>query len=193
MSVEKRGDRWRARYRGPDGRERNKSFPRKLDAQRWLAEESTRLARGEWVDPVALRITFGVVAEEWYSTTLHLKPRTRDGYRRLLDRRLLPRWGKVAMGKVAVLIPEWIGEMSGSGMSATDIRQTVYVFSAVCKYAIRTGRLLTNPVAGLKLPRPKASTEVRHLDHAEVAKLAGEAGPFCDVPAIPGLHRASLG
>lgn len=46
MSIQKRGNRWRARYRGPDGRERNKTFTRKVDAQRWLAEQKARMARG---------------------------------------------------------------------------------------------------------------------------------------------------
>ena len=29
--------RWKARYRGPDRKERSKTFPRKVDAQQWLA------------------------------------------------------------------------------------------------------------------------------------------------------------
>ncbi|MEQ7124374.1 site-specific integrase [Actinopolymorpha sp. B11F2] len=178
MSVEKRGDRYRARYRGPDGRERNKSFRRKLDAQRWLAEQKTRISRGEWVDPAALRINFGVVAQEWFGTILHLKPRTRDGYRRLLDRRILPRWERVPMGKLAGLVPDWITELGASNLSPTDIRQTVYVFSAVCQYGIRTGRLLANPVSGVKLPRPKPSRDRVFLSHAEVGKLAAEAGSY---------------
>jgi hypothetical protein len=33
MTIEKRGNSWRARYRGPDGRERAKSFRRKVDAE----------------------------------------------------------------------------------------------------------------------------------------------------------------
>lgn len=148
MSVQKRGDRWRARYYGPDGRERSKSFRRKVDAQRWLADEKARLSRGEWVDPAALRIEFGTIAEEWFSTTLHLKPGTRHGYRRLLDRRILPRWRHVQIGRVAGAVPEWISELSAAGLSAADLRRTVYVFSAACQYAIRTGRLHVNPLAG---------------------------------------------
>jgi len=178
VSIQKRGNRWRARYRGPDGRERNKTFTRKVDAQRWLAEQKARMARGEWVDPSALRVEFGVVAREWFDTTLHLKPKTRASYRRLLDRRVLPRWRHIPMGKVAGLLPEWIAELGSSGLSASQIRQTVYVFSAVCQHAIRTGRLLANPVAGLKLPKLVPSKDRRFLSHEEVARLAAAAGPY---------------
>jgi len=82
------------------------------------------------------------------------------------------------MGKLAALVPDWISDLGNSGLSATDIRQTVYVFSAVCQYAIRTGRLLANPVAGVKLPRPRSTRERMFLTHAEVAKLAAEAGRY---------------
>ena len=45
--VEKRTTgRWRARYRGPDGRERSKTFDRRVDADRWLAGVSFAIARG---------------------------------------------------------------------------------------------------------------------------------------------------
>lgn len=33
-SIKKRGDRWFARYRGPDGREHARRFDRKVDAQK---------------------------------------------------------------------------------------------------------------------------------------------------------------
>ena len=47
--VEKRGPgRWRARYRGPDGRERSQTFDRKVDVERWLAQVEIDKARGHW-------------------------------------------------------------------------------------------------------------------------------------------------
>jgi hypothetical protein len=34
MSISRSGNSWRARYYGPDGRQRSKSFQRKSDAER---------------------------------------------------------------------------------------------------------------------------------------------------------------
>ena len=42
---------YRARYRDPAGHERSKSFDRKADAERWLAEIEHAKARGLWTDP----------------------------------------------------------------------------------------------------------------------------------------------
>jgi hypothetical protein len=42
---------WRARYRGPDGRERSQTFPTKAAAQRWLTTIESSKMRDEWIDP----------------------------------------------------------------------------------------------------------------------------------------------
>lgn len=179
MSIEKRGDRWRARYRGPDGRERNRSFPRKIDAQRWLTEQRSRMTRGEWVDPAASRVLFGVVATEWFSTIHHLKPTTRESYRNALHRRVLPAWEWVPLSKITHDgLTEWIGGMVASGLSASQIHQAAYVLSSVLRYAIQTARLIRNPMTGIKLPRVQSRGERMFLTHEQVAKLAAAAGPY---------------
>jgi len=56
---------WRAHYRDPSGKQRNPSFPRKVDAERFLTSiESTKLT-GAYVDPARAKRTFGAVAEQW--------------------------------------------------------------------------------------------------------------------------------
>ena len=64
--VEKRGaGRWRARYRDPDGRERSRSFARRIDAERWLTSvEHAKLSDG-YVDPANGRVRFDEWAAEW--------------------------------------------------------------------------------------------------------------------------------
>ena len=70
MGIQRRGESWRARFRHPDtGRECQKSFVRRADAQRWLREQQTKLDRGTWLDPKSARTTVG----EWCATWL-------DGY-----------------------------------------------------------------------------------------------------------------
>ena len=52
--IQKRGpSNYKARYRGPDGRERAKTFTRKGDAERWLAAIEVEKSRGNWVDPAS--------------------------------------------------------------------------------------------------------------------------------------------
>jgi integrase len=196
VSIDKRGDSWRARYRGPDGRQRQRSFRRKLDAERWLAEQRSRLTRGEWVDPAASRVPFGPVADEWLAAAVHLKPKTRASYDSLMRTRVLPTWERVPLGKIThEAVASWVGGMSAAGLSASRIRQSVYVLSAVCEYAVRTDRLIRNPTTGVRLPRIVRHAERRYLTHAEVAVLARAAdqrgtayGRFVRLLAYTGLR-----
>ncbi|WAP61119.1 hypothetical protein N6H00_18640 [Streptomyces sp. S465] len=54
------GLRYRARYVGPDGTEKSKSFPdwQKRLADQWLAHVKADMARGQYIDPRTARITF---------------------------------------------------------------------------------------------------------------------------------------
>jgi integrase len=61
-SIRKRDNgMWRARYRDRTGREHARHFERKVDAQRWLDEETAGLVTGRWVDPAARKMT----VDEW--------------------------------------------------------------------------------------------------------------------------------
>ena len=57
-NVQRRPDgKWRARYRDANHREHARHFPRKRDAEQWLASQDVAIARGEWVDPTLSKIT----------------------------------------------------------------------------------------------------------------------------------------
>ena len=53
------GKRYRPHFRDPSGREVTKAFDRKVDAQRWLDEQTVALVRGAYVHPRAGRLTVG--------------------------------------------------------------------------------------------------------------------------------------
>ncbi|MFC9753380.1 tyrosine-type recombinase/integrase [Streptomyces sp. NPDC056921] len=61
------GLRYRARYVGPDGTEKSKSFPdrHKRLAENWLANVASDMSRGQYIDPRAARVTFKGYAEKW--------------------------------------------------------------------------------------------------------------------------------
>ena len=81
-SIQHRPDRaspWRARYYGPDGRQRSKSFNRKIDAERWLVSERSKLDRGEWIDPESGQISWAEYSTQLMASRVHLAaPNQRD-------------------------------------------------------------------------------------------------------------------
>ncbi len=54
-----------ARYRGPDHRERTRTFTRKVDAERFANDQESRKARSEWTDPAAGRESLAAFYERW--------------------------------------------------------------------------------------------------------------------------------
>lgn len=65
-SIAKRPNgQWRARYRDEAGKEHARHFPRKVDAQRWLDEQTAKLVAGTHVSPRTARTTVREWSETW--------------------------------------------------------------------------------------------------------------------------------
>ena len=176
MSIRRRGHSWRARYYGPDGRERSKSFKRKGDAERWLSQQRSFIVQGDWTDPALGRITFGDYVNAWLDSRTDLKPKTRHQYRFLLDLHILPTWRNVPLAKLTFEgLSQWAARLAASELGPSGVRQAVFVISAALDHAVRSGRIRANPARGLNLPR------IRHRDyvfltHEQVRDLADVSG-----------------
>ena len=64
-------ERWQVRWRDEQGRQRKKSFARKLDAEAFEAKVKTQLQEGTYVDPSAGDVTLQVYAEAWRQRQTH--------------------------------------------------------------------------------------------------------------------------
>jgi len=60
--------RYRPRYRDPGGRQHERRFARKVDAQRWLDEATSALVTQTWTAPERGRITVADWADRWLSS-----------------------------------------------------------------------------------------------------------------------------
>ena len=176
--IERRDNSWRARYHGPDGRERNKSFKRKSDAERWLAQQRSFIAQDDWIDPAHGRVMFGEYALAWLDSRTDLKPKTRHQYHSLLALHVLPTWRTVPLAKITFEgLSLWVARLSFGNLGPSGVRQSVFVISAALDHAVRSGRIRSNPAHGLGLPRPRRRDYV-FLTHGQVRNLAAEAGPW---------------
>jgi hypothetical protein len=143
-------NRWRARWRDPAGRQRTKSFARKIDAERFLLGIEDAKLRGAYVDPAAGRVNFGEWAERWYKTTAGLKASTRQ----LLDYQILPTFQKATLAGIdTLLVREWLAALVQSDLSPSRIRNAHQVLSQVLATAVEANRLARNPATGVRLPR----------------------------------------
>lgn len=181
-SVTKRPDRdgrpgaWVARWREADGTQRKRSFPRKLEAARFLAEVDHALSRGAYVAPSAGKVTVGAYGDAWIKRRVNLTPKSMESLESLWRSRVRPRWGSVRLDAVRPDdVSSWVASMFQE-VSASRARQACHVLSALCDDAVRAGLLARNPAAKAELPKLH-TTRRRYLDHAQVRAFAAAAGP----------------
>jgi integrase len=195
--------RWRVRWVDEGGKEHTKVFERKLDAQAYLNGLTADVQRGEYVDPRKSSETFGSVAEQWFKTKGHRKPKTLAGYRSLMDTIVLPRWGDVPLKRIDYeSYSTWLGGLAvdgsqaGKGLSASRITQAHQLVGAVLKYAQRTGKIAKNVAAGIKrdedLPQ-STEAERRYLSHSELLRLAKATDRFETLTLVLGYCGLRFG
>jgi integrase len=163
---------WQVRYIDPAGRERSKTFRRKVDAEKYLIHIEAQKQRAEWINPELSATPFGEWAARWLATRSHLKPKTRAGYESLFRAWVLPAFGNTRLDRIEPMAVEaWIVDMGRAGLSASRIRQAHQALSAPLKAAVRNRYLASNPAAGVSLPRARRK-EQRFLDAQQLDDLA---------------------
>lgn len=175
------GRRYRVRYRKPDRSQTQKrGFRTKRDAEQYLATQEVAQMRGEWVDPRRSRVDVSIVAADWIAAQVHVKASTRSGYEYSLAKHILPRWGTTRVSDVSHGdVQRWATELSKT-LGPSTLRQVVLVLGGIFKLAIRDGRLQSNPVADLRLPRITRDRR-GYLTHEQVVELASQCGDYADL------------
>ena len=187
---------WRARWRDPAGKERSKTFARKIDAERHIVTMEDAKLRGAYVDPGAGRVPLGPWAERWYASTAHLKPTTRRDYRKLLDHQILPRFRDMSLASIdTLMVREWVAELVAGGLGAKRAGKALQVLSQILTAAVEGGRLARNVTAGVKKPKGQRR-EMHFLDLGQVERLAeairGPYGVMILFAAYTGLRPCEL-
>jgi integrase len=187
--VEKRGPkRWRARYRGPDGRERSRTFERRTDGERWLTDQESGKLVGSWVDPALGRLSFAEWTRRWEATTVDLRPTTRALNLGIVRNHLVPRFGPWPLAKIGTAdVRAMVAEDSAGEVSASAVRRRAIVLGTILEAAVADRRIARNPVRGVKLP-PERSRPMRFLEPEQVAALAEAIGPSYRALVLTGAY-----
>ena len=171
--------RWQVRYIDPTGRERSKTFPRKIDADKYLIHVEAQKQRSEWINPEQAATRFEALATRWIATRSHLKPRTFEGYRSLLRVHILPAFGSTRLDRIdRMTVESWMADLRSIGLSASRRRQAFQVLRQILEAGVQDRYLPSNPAAGVKLPKLERREQL-FVAPEDVDRLAGHApDPF---------------
>ena len=194
-----KGMRYRARYVGPDGTEKSKSFPngQKRLAEQWLNQIEVDMTRGTYLDPKAARITFQQYGKQWLAD-LTTDITSRDSAERVLRLHAFPYLGSRPMPSFRPgHIREWARQLENS-VPATSHRRIIFGYvSAVFRAAVDDGLLAKNPcrAKSVRTPAPSKS-RIKPWAPAQVfAVRAGLPDRFravVDVGAGCGLRQGEI-
>src|SRR5262249_43365977 len=127
--AERRGDLWRARWRGPDGTpESMPGFPRRKDAGDYRPGQEAANPNKTHADPRAGQITLTEWVNHWYPAQ-DLEPTTLANYRYAIEVHILPKFGDRALGNItAEEVATWERGITARGFAwrtARDARTTL--------------------------------------------------------------------
>lgn len=172
----RRGTTYRVFWRTSDGLQRTQTFASKTEAREWRATVERLEAAGQAPDPARGDISLEVWAGQVLQT-LHLKPKTAETYASLLRSRIIPTFGSQPIGSISrAQVRDWVSEMAGE-VSAKRTRNAHGLLSRLLNEAVLEGRLLTNPAAGVALPKA-VSADVVPWTAEELLAVAAEAGRY---------------
>lgn len=179
------GLRYRARYIGPDGTEKSKSFRdgQKRLADQWLKDIEADMSNGQYVDPRAAQTTFQQYTEKWLST-LGADPNTIESMNSQLRLHAFPYIGSRPLGSFKPEhIREWVATLEASvpGSYGRIIYANV---RGALSAAVDDGHLSRNPVFARSVKPPA-------LEPKRVVPWSPEC-VFAVQAAMPERYRAMV-
>jgi integrase len=174
-SVEKRirnGQKtWLARWRDPDNKQHKRSFPREVDARRFLTSIEHAKLTGGYVDPAAGKMTLKAYAEEWRAAQVH-RPSSVAHVETMLRRHAYPTLGHRPLAAIRPSeVQAWVKRLSTGvenpackskthtkcecrrALAPATVAVVHGIVAAVYKSAVRDRKVTASPCDGVKLPK----------------------------------------
>jgi integrase len=175
----KRAVTWRIRYRDAAGHYVWETLGREPFWNRSKAERELgkRLAAVEEGYRKPGKLTFAAFSKRFQNEYLpgrNLKPSTLENYRYILERHLLPHFGRHQLSELEArpeLIDGYVSLKANEGLSAKTIHNHLLLLNLMLRRATVWRLIRTNPVASIDRPR-LAQPEMRVLTEVEIGRLA---------------------
>jgi integrase len=151
--------RWQVRVRDPrSGRLiALGTYATKTDARIAADTASTDVRRGAFIAPERSRARLVMICEEWLDTKAHVRPRTMESYRAVLETHVLPTLGELRLDEIdALTVKRWHSAMLANGSAPATAAKAYRVLRGVLQSAVDAGRITVNPAAvrGAATERP---------------------------------------
>lgn len=212
----KRGPRWYAKYRLPDGRQVQKAlgpawtqrgrpadgYFTKRTAEAWLRDVLDQAHRGTLPGLVRTGATFGDAAAEWLRYVEQERGRkasTLADYRSVVRAHFLPAFGDEPLERITEdTIERWLAAQLREGeLSRRSLQKMVVLLNGIFRRARKVWKLPQNPVADIERLPVSKRTDIEFYSPEEVHALVRASGEEQDgalflTAAMTGLRMGEL-
>lgn len=166
-SITKAGERWRARYRDNEGKQHERRFAKKMDAQRWLDEQTAALVMGAHVSPRRARTSVGEWCDVWLAAYASKRKTSVNNASSHISR-IKKTFGTMQLGQVRPSqVKTWIAQLQAEGLSDSYINalhgrlMQVYIDAIADGYVAKSPcSRRTSPAAGRQRPYVATTEQV---------------------------------
>lgn len=152
-----RGKRWRVRYVDDTGKPKQQLFGKKVDADNYDVNVRSDVARGQYVDPRAGKLTLKAYGTSWLDAQT-FDPSTREAVEIRLRNHVYPLLGGHelrALSQRPSLVQAWVRGLQGQ-LAANYVRTVFANLSAVFTAAADDGLIVRNPCRAASVKPPAA-------------------------------------
>jgi len=178
--VVRRSGNWQASIRGPDGREKSKTFARKVDAHAWLTSVDHSKLIGAYVDPVAGKVTFKDFAEAWRKVQIH-RTGTEISVEQQLRLHVYPIIGDRPIASVRTSDVQSLVHRLSAALAPSTVAVVYGRVVAVFRAAVRDRIIAASPCVDVKLPSNRTPSMLQVLDVAQILAMS---------KAVPARYQA---
>jgi integrase len=163
----KRGDKWsftidigRDPATGKRTQKTRSGFKTKKEAQEHCAKLITELTKGIFVD--SKNMTVQELIEEWLETVkVKVRDTTFKNYSRAANSRIIPVLGQSKLKELSIShVQKYVNDCIEEGLSSSYIEYIFTVLKSSMEYAIKTERLVKNPLKYVEIPRPRRAQHI---------------------------------
>jgi integrase len=158
----KYGKPWVVRWSWTDSNRKRQSgeqaFHTKVQAEAFATDLNRDLLRGYIPNVGEGRRKLKEYADEWLTSLEDVKPRTREGYRSILDNHVIPTFGGYELREVRRShVEDYVRALQAKGLTPPTIKQAVSPLVRILDRAVLDDALATNPAKGVRLPTDRST------------------------------------
>ena len=189
---------WSVRYRDEQGKQHQKTFELKRDAETYEREQRRAIERGTWLEPSLEKTKLSVVYLEFLKTKQGLKPKSKVAIESLWNCHIEPVFGESAIRSITMAqVTKWVTDSAvGDSAYTSNVRITKaqVQLCAILDFAVDHALLSKNPIRKsngkvnkIALPKTDKSRPTVALTPDELSKFANACGDFETLVLLAGL------